>query len=359
MPHVPDLQSLLSAAEQAAAAGEHASAERLLREAAALQEAHLGPLHPDIARTLNNLAVACEMADNPVDAEHYFRRAYVTAKAVLDPDHPFVATSRRNLEEFCAARGKPVKLAAPAAVVVTAAGELPVGGAHETPWERPATNEPSQSLWPGWLTTRPVIAAALAAILLLTIAGATWFRSIDRTGSLGARAMLPDAHTTSQARLVPTTPADAPPEGVDTAPGEPADVEQPAAATAGHTDETEVRTAARSNPRAPVVAVARLCRTLSTRGREWQCVPAGRSIDPGPLFFYTRLKSSTAVRVQHRWYRGDRVHRVVDLSIGANTGSGYRTYSRSTVAPLSSGDWRIELRTTEGIVLHEERFVVR
>ena len=52
----------------------HASAEDLLREAAALQEQTLGPDHPDLANTLNNLGVVCELADNPIDAEHYFRR---------------------------------------------------------------------------------------------------------------------------------------------------------------------------------------------------------------------------------------------------------------------------------------------
>ncbi len=41
-------RSVIEPAEQAAAAGDYASAERLLREAADLQEASLGPLHPDL-----------------------------------------------------------------------------------------------------------------------------------------------------------------------------------------------------------------------------------------------------------------------------------------------------------------------
>ena len=98
-------RSVIDRAEQAAAAGDYASAERLLREAADLQEASLGPLHPDLANTLNNLGVVCEITDKPADAERCFRRAYEIANAVLEPDHPFVATSRKNLEDFCAARG--------------------------------------------------------------------------------------------------------------------------------------------------------------------------------------------------------------------------------------------------------------
>ena len=106
MPEPLEARSIIENAEQAAAAGDYASAEELLREAAALQEQTLGPCHPDLANTLNNLGVVCEMADNPIDAEHYFRRAYTVATATLAPDHPFVATSSKNLHDFCAARGR-------------------------------------------------------------------------------------------------------------------------------------------------------------------------------------------------------------------------------------------------------------
>ena len=110
MPDAQELQSVVEAAEQAAAAGDYASAERLLREVASMQEASLGALHPDLANTLNNLGVVCEITGKPADAEQFFRRSSSIAAAALAPDHPFVATSRKNLEEFCAARGKPVDL---------------------------------------------------------------------------------------------------------------------------------------------------------------------------------------------------------------------------------------------------------
>ena len=104
-----EARSIIENAEQAAAAGNYSSAEELLRKAATLQEQTLGPDHPDLANTLNNLGVVCEMADNPIDAEHYFRRAYTIATATLAPDHPFVATSSKNLHDFCAARGRPAE----------------------------------------------------------------------------------------------------------------------------------------------------------------------------------------------------------------------------------------------------------
>ena len=113
MPETRELRTVIDAAEQAAVAGDYASAEQLLREAALLQEARLGPLHPDLANTLNNLGIVCDIRDKPEDAELCYRRAYAIAAAALEPDHPFVATSRKNLADFCEARGKPVELPTP------------------------------------------------------------------------------------------------------------------------------------------------------------------------------------------------------------------------------------------------------
>ena len=110
MPEPREPRLIVETAEQAAAAGNYSAAEALLREAAAIQEQALGPDHPDLANTLNNLGVLCEITDNPIDAEHYFRRASSIATATLAPDHPFVVTSSKNLHDFCAARGRPVEL---------------------------------------------------------------------------------------------------------------------------------------------------------------------------------------------------------------------------------------------------------
>src|SRR5688572_20244414 len=113
MPETRDPQAVIAAAEQAARAGDYAAAERLLRDAAGLQEASLGPDHPELANTLNNLGVVYEVTEKPEEAERCFRRASTIAAAVLAPEHPFVATSRKNLEDFCAARGIPVDAPAP------------------------------------------------------------------------------------------------------------------------------------------------------------------------------------------------------------------------------------------------------
>jgi len=116
-----DLPSVVDAAARAAAAGDYVLAEQLLRKVASLQEASLGPLDPDFANTLNNLAVVCEFTSKTVDAERYFRQACAIAGAVLPSGHPFVATSRKNLEDFCAARGKAVDSPAPPVPVAVGA----------------------------------------------------------------------------------------------------------------------------------------------------------------------------------------------------------------------------------------------
>jgi hypothetical protein len=369
-----DPQALIAAAEQAVAAGAYASAEKLLREAAALQEARLGPLHADLANTLNNLAVTCEMADNPVDAEHYFRRACAIATAILEPDHPFVATSRKNLEDFCAARGKPVKL--PGAVsLVTAKDHVPLTAPHSAPSEHQTMAEqsmpapPASTHVPERRMARGIIAAAVMAGLLLTIAAA-WLGSGSREDSSVTRATTtrPEPQTPAPASAsMETMPSGASVEAtVPESVGGVAEPQKapPTTSTTGLTVSAENRaergTVPPSPAQRPVVAVAELCRTLSTRGPGgWRCVPPEHPLSPGPLVFYTRLRTPTGVTVQHRWYRGDRVHRVVDLRIGANALEGYRTYSRNTVDALGKGDWRVELTTRDGTVLHEERFVVR
>lgn len=356
--------SLIAAAEDSAAAGDHAAAERLLREAAALQEAILGPLHPDLANTLNNLGVVCEIADNPVDAEHYFRRACAIASAALPADHPFVATSRKNLEDFCAARGKPVKLDAISVAVN--------GG----PIVRPAGTEP-QAAQPGSpvrtrserraTLTRPVVAAVIAAAALSGFGTAVWLRSADRSDreASTSRQASPSIQASSREPSTTGEPSEhrmiEPESEREPVEGRPAGPPPTPPGPASSEREEPRPTAPRPNAAAaaPVVSDARLCRELSTSGSEWRCVPPPDPLGPGPLSFYTRLRSPAPAVVQHRWYRGGRLHRTVSLEVGANMGEGYRTYSRSTVDARRSSDWRVELRASDGTVLHEERFVVR
>jgi Protein of unknown function (DUF2914)/Tetratricopeptide repeat len=103
-----EARPILAAAEAAAAVGDYGTAERLLREAAAVQERSIGAAHPDLANTFNNLGVVCERAGKLDDAEACYRRAYAIVTSAFPADHPFVETSRQNLEEFCAANGRSI-----------------------------------------------------------------------------------------------------------------------------------------------------------------------------------------------------------------------------------------------------------
>ena len=105
----------------------------------------------------------------------------------------------------------------------------------------------------------------------------------------------------------------------------------------------------------PTVITAQLCTAL----RVWRCEAADSQVPPGPMFFYTQLKSATATTIEHRWYQGDRMRHAVQLRIEANPGAGYRTYSRNTISSDRAGEWRVELRSADGAVLYEVRFTVR
>ena len=210
MPETREPRSVIDAAEQAAAAGDYASAEQLLREAAHLQEASLGPLHPDLANTLNNLGVVCEITEKPVDAEHFFRRASAIATAVLEPDHPFVATSRKNLEDFCAARGTAVDL--PGASSIVDDRTAPAAGPDDLPPVSPSYEQSRPAASRRW--SRPLAIGGLIAggLLLAFIATGPWLRSNDEVESpSGSPSVSPGS---------PATPAASPPAERPAAPEE-------------------------------------------------------------------------------------------------------------------------------------------
>jgi len=358
MTELRDLPQIVEAAEQAAAGGDYASAERHLRAAIAVQRATLGPRHPDLANTLNNLGVVCERAGNTVEAELSYRQAYAVARVALHPEHPFVVTSARNLREFCEAWKRPFEPPTPPSTVLSRV-ELPARTPARIP-DRLSLDEPRRLLLPISVRALAILGAAGLALIWLTVSGPLRSRrdvARSSTGATRATAEEP-ASAAATAPAATTVPAAA------TA-SEGRAVESPRAPTISGPGDLSSRTGhGRPVAAATSVSVARaqVCRGLSTRassGADWPCDPVRGSVSAGTLFFYTRLASPTPTMVLHRWYRGDSLQQVVELSVNANPGPGYRTYSRLTIGPERAGDWRVELRTTDGILLQKEFFVVR
>jgi hypothetical protein len=351
MPDTLEVQSVVSAAEQAAAAGDLAAAERLLRTAVGLQETEPGDINPDLANTLNNLGIVCEMTEQPAEAERCYRRAYAIATAALEPDHPYVITSRKNLTDFCEARGRTLEAPVPPP---PAAPKQPVASsAPERRW--PMLEE---SLWRALLprSTQPftIVAWGLCMlVLLLVIVTRPW----DRSAAPRAQTV---SESPSQAPIAPEPvgpPEAATPRVVASAP--PAARERPRVGNSA----TGVRAPAPPRPLTarvqPLVETAALCKGLSTRTTpDWRCDPAGRVVDSGAIYFYTRIRAPGATTVEHRWYKDNLLFQNVELDVQPNARNGYRTYSRHTVKDGSQGSWRVELRTNNGQVLHEERFTI-
>ena len=389
---------VIKAAEKAAEAGNYASAEKLLREAARLQEASLGPRHPDLANTLNNLGIVCEMTAKPDDAEQYFRRAVSIARTSLAADHPFVATSQKNLRDFCESRGKVVEPPAPAPEEEPPAPVVEVAPAVEVPApvvevpaevvELPASAatvtldpEPEPEPTPATPDPEPAPATAPARQSAIDpdpedpeVTSKKFFYRVA-LGALGPIAMLMVILAAGLPRLgapelavpsrevaidppptmtpLPITPPPEPsPVDASPAPEEPTPPPPTKSSRAADKATTSNITPA---PARPVVTRASLCGELD----DWSCDPADRPVPPGPLFFYTQIKSPTATTIQHRWYQDNHLRQAVELRVEANRTAGYRTYSRNLMKSESAGDWRVEVRSHDGALLHEERFAVR
>ena len=97
-PEHPDVaQSLNNLAALYHAQSDYNQAEPLYQRALAIWEKALGPEHPDVARSLNNLAALYYAQSNYSHAEPLYQRALAIWEKALGPDHPDVARSLNNL----------------------------------------------------------------------------------------------------------------------------------------------------------------------------------------------------------------------------------------------------------------------
>jgi tetratricopeptide (TPR) repeat protein len=86
--------------------GRYDQAEPLYQQALALRERVLGADHPDIVTSLNNLAVLYQAQGRYGEAEPLYRRALDICERTLGPAHPLVAHSLNNLAGLYQAQGR-------------------------------------------------------------------------------------------------------------------------------------------------------------------------------------------------------------------------------------------------------------
>ena len=91
MPNAPQqiAESLIRAHDQK----EYRKAEPVFRRALTIREKALDAEHPDLAKSLKNLAVACYRQKRYVEAESRYRRALVVLEKTQGPKHPEFAAS--------------------------------------------------------------------------------------------------------------------------------------------------------------------------------------------------------------------------------------------------------------------------
>jgi tetratricopeptide (TPR) repeat protein len=77
--------------------GRYVEAEPLHQRALAIREKALGPEHPDVADSLNNLGGVYYSQDRYVEAEPLYQRALAIREKALGPEHPHVAGTLNNL----------------------------------------------------------------------------------------------------------------------------------------------------------------------------------------------------------------------------------------------------------------------
>ena len=84
----------------------YADAEGLFKRALAIKEKALGADHPDVANSLNNLAIGYGEQGKYADAEGLFKRALAIREKTLGADHPELASTLASLAVVYGKQGK-------------------------------------------------------------------------------------------------------------------------------------------------------------------------------------------------------------------------------------------------------------
>ena len=343
------VEPILDSAQRAASSGDYSLAESLLREVARLQADRLGPQHPDLASTFNNLGVVCERANNLLDAGKFYRQALWIASASLDADDPLVITSRNNFNEFHRVLGLVDTAASPDVDAQPPEGEL------EDSIRRTAERAHDANIFtaaPASTSIRLATGIAIAVALLSALA-VWWTRPPVEPGTVEQRASElgdPLASVSPSTESAPSQQASTP-----TIRQRPA-VEMVTRLSEPSTEHAASKTTVPGSTQRPAQAIeVSICESLSIVSGRWECTPTSDPAAGVELYFYTRIVSPATSRIHHRWYQNGVLRHDVSLTVDAAR-SGYRTYSRRRI---DSGDWRVAVVDAGGAVLGEQRVSVR
>jgi tetratricopeptide (TPR) repeat protein len=86
--------------------GKYSEAEPLYKRSLAVREKVLGPEHPDVARSLNSLAALYVSQGKYSEAEPLYKRSLAIFENALGPEHQNVAASLNNLAALYTSQGK-------------------------------------------------------------------------------------------------------------------------------------------------------------------------------------------------------------------------------------------------------------
>lgn len=87
-------------------AGKYTEAIEIAKRVLALTETQLGPDHPDVGQSLNNLALLYNNQGRTAEAEALYKRSLDIGEKALGSDHPNVGTTLNNLAELYRIRGR-------------------------------------------------------------------------------------------------------------------------------------------------------------------------------------------------------------------------------------------------------------
>jgi hypothetical protein len=78
--------------------------------------------------------------------------------------------------------------------------------------------------------------------------------------------------------------------------------------------------------------------------------------DVGTLYCFTKLSGAQDSVITHAWYYKDKEALKVELNIKAKT---WRTWSQKKILPASTGEWRVDILSSDGKVLSTKNFSIK